>query len=154
MTARLALLFEDYETYHRARGNKLCHYLGIPLIAFTLVGLLQALPVARIGQWTVDLAIVVAMAVVLYDLRLSTRLALALAATLGFFYFAARPVPLSFHAAGFLAGWALQFLGHYVYEKRSPAFLKNLQHLMVGPLWVLARFVPLAGPSEATGQLS
>ncbi len=41
MASRLAVVFEDYEAYHRTPGNKLCHYVGIPLVACTLVGLLS-----------------------------------------------------------------------------------------------------------------
>ena len=43
------------------------------------------------------------------------------------------------HRGLFVFGWVLQFVGHYVYEKRSPAFMKNLTHLLVGPLWILAK---------------
>jgi uncharacterized membrane protein YGL010W len=39
----------------------------------------------------------------------------------------------------FVGGWVLQFLGHAIYERRSPAFLHNLIHLLIGPLWILAR---------------
>ena len=39
----------------------------------------------------------------------------------------------------FVVGWIFQFVGHYVYEKRSPAFYRNLAHLLVGPLWILAK---------------
>ena len=70
----LARLFEDYASYHRHPANKLCHYIGIPLIVFTLMGLLWRLsPVV---------AVAVALAVVLYDLRLSVRLTLPFAAFL------------------------------------------------------------------------
>jgi uncharacterized membrane protein YGL010W len=45
-------------------------------------------------------------------------------------------------AAGlFVFGWILQGVGHYVYEKNSPAFLKNFAHLAVGQLWILAKAV-------------
>jgi uncharacterized membrane protein YGL010W len=40
-----------------------------------------------------------------------------------------------------VVGWILQYLGHYVYEKKSPAFYRNLVHLLVGPLWILAKAV-------------
>ena len=141
MSSRLAVAFEDYETYHRTPGNKLCHYFGIPLIAFTLVGLLSSVSIARLGPWSLDLALLVAAAVVAYDFLLSPRLAAMFALVLIVFYFLARPVPSFLLWVGFVAGWALQFIGHYVYEKKSPAFFKNLQHLMTGPLWVLARVV-------------
>ena len=39
----------------------------------------------------------------------------------------------------FVVGWIFQFVGHYVYEKRAPAFYRNLAHLLVGPLWILAK---------------
>jgi uncharacterized membrane protein YGL010W len=41
----------------------------------------------------------------------------------------------------FVLGWVFQFVGHYVYEKKSPAFARNLVHLLVGPLWIAARAV-------------
>jgi uncharacterized membrane protein YGL010W len=142
MRPRLRTLFEDYQAYHRSPGNQVCHYLGIPLIAFTLLGLLSSIPVGQIGSWTVDLAQIVAVAVIVYDFRLSPRLATAFAVVLVVFYLAARPLPLSFHWVGFVVGWGLQFFGHYVYEGKSPAFFKNLQHVMTGPLWVVSRVVP------------
>ncbi len=141
MASRLAVAFEGYEAYHRAPGNKLCHCIGIPLIAFTLVGLLSSIPVGTVGGGRLDLAIVVAAAVVLYDFLLSPRLALSLAVVLLLSYYLARPLPSLVLWAGFLFGWALQFLGHFAFEGNSPAFVKNLQHLMTGPLWVVARIV-------------
>ena len=47
------------------------------------------------------------------------------------------PIPLGL----FVVGWIFQFIGHYVYEKRSPAFFRNLAHLLVGPLWIVAKAV-------------
>ena len=70
MASRLAVAFEDYEVYHRTSGNKLCHYIGIPVIAFTFVGLLSSISVGTLGPWSLDLAVVVAAAVVLYDFLL------------------------------------------------------------------------------------
>ena len=34
-------------------------------------------------------------------------------------------------------GWIFQGIGHAVYEKRSPAFLRNLVHLLVGPAFLV-----------------
>jgi uncharacterized membrane protein YGL010W len=41
----------------------------------------------------------------------------------------------------FVFGWILQGIGHSVYEKNSPAFLRNFVHLAIGPLWILAKAV-------------
>lgn len=125
----LSRLFEDYASYHRHPMNKLCHYLGIPLIVFTLVGLLWKLSPA--------VAAVVALAAVLYDLKLSVRLTLPFAIFLMLSAAGAPGLPAPVLWVGFLLGWALQFAGHFVYEKKAPAFLENLRQLLVGPLWII-----------------
>jgi hypothetical protein len=41
----------------------------------------------------------------------------------------------------FIVGWIFQFVGHAVYEKKSPAFMKNFEHLFIGPPWVFAKAI-------------
>ena len=41
----------------------------------------------------------------------------------------------------FVFGWILQGVGHWVYEKNSPAFFRNFVHLAIGQLWILAKAV-------------
>jgi uncharacterized membrane protein YGL010W len=141
--AELTRLFEDYASYHRHPVNKLCHFVGIPLIVFTLVGLLWKLsPVA---------AAAVVLAVVLYDLKFSVRLTLVFAAFVIASAALAPPIPAAFLWAGFILGWALQFVGHFLYEKKAPAFFENLRQLLVGPLWIIGTLVerresPAAAP--------
>jgi uncharacterized membrane protein YGL010W len=141
----LTRLFEDYASYHRHPANKLCHYIGIPLIVFTLVGLLwKASPAV---------AVVVALAAVLYDLTLSIRLTLPFAGVVGLSAAAAPPLPATLLWSGFLFGWALQFAGHFIYEKKSPAFFQNLRQLLVCPIWILGslagtRETPAAAPDS------
>jgi uncharacterized membrane protein YGL010W len=51
----------------------------------------------------------------------------------------------------FAGGWALQFVGHYVFEKNQPAFFGDPYYLLVGPVWVAAEAAHLAGlPLPAT----
>ena len=45
----------------------------------------------------------------------------------------------------FVFGWILQGVGHWVYEKNSPAFFRNFVHLAVGQLWILAKALCRAG---------
>ena len=45
--------------------------------------------------------------------------------------------------AAFIVGWAFQFYGHVVYEKKSPAFTKNFAHLLVGPAWIASELAGL-----------
>jgi uncharacterized membrane protein YGL010W len=45
----------------------------------------------------------------------------------------------------FVAGWALQFAGHYVFEKNEPAFYSDPYYLLVGPVWVATEWLELFG---------
>jgi uncharacterized membrane protein YGL010W len=45
----------------------------------------------------------------------------------------------------FVGGWALQYVGHYVFEKNSPAFYADPYYLLVGPVWVTAEWLDLLG---------
>jgi uncharacterized membrane protein YGL010W len=55
----------------------------------------------------------------------------------------------------FVGGWALQYVGHYVFEKNSPAFYADPYYLLVGPVWVAAEWLDLLGlpvPEAMTAQ--
>jgi uncharacterized membrane protein YGL010W len=45
----------------------------------------------------------------------------------------------------FVGGWALQLIGHRVFEKNKPAFLADPYYLLVGPVWVAAEWMQLFG---------
>jgi len=131
--------FADYAAFHRTARNQLCHYLGIPLIVLTLFALLSKVHVASVGGYGVTLAEVLFVLVSLYYLTLDATLAALMIAASGALLILGRHLPWTVALGLFVLGWILQFVGHYVYEKRSPAFYRNLAHLLVGPLWILAK---------------
>jgi hypothetical protein len=45
----------------------------------------------------------------------------------------------------FVGGWALQFIGHAVFEKSKPSFFADPYYLLVGPVWVAAEWAELFG---------
>ncbi len=45
----------------------------------------------------------------------------------------------------FVGGWALQLIGHKVFEKNKPSFLADPYYLLVGPVWVAAEWMQLFG---------
>jgi uncharacterized membrane protein YGL010W len=139
MTPVLKSHFADYGAFHRTPGNQLCHYLGIPLIVLTLFSLLSLVHVATLWGHAVTLAEVLFILVSLYYLTLDATLAVLMFAASGALLYLGRQLPWSVALGLFVLGWILQFVGHYVYEKRSPAFYRNLVHLLVGPLWILAK---------------
>jgi uncharacterized membrane protein YGL010W len=131
-------LFADYASYHKTKGNKAYHRVGIPLIVLTLIGML-----ARVKFAGFDAAMLVIAAATIFYLMEEWRLAIAMLAVSVAFYFVGAALPLWANAALFVLGWIFQFIGHSVYEKRQPAFLRNFVHLLVGPLWILNDLIPV-----------
>jgi uncharacterized membrane protein YGL010W len=148
-------LLADYSSHHRARGNLVCHSIGIPLIVFGILSflLLVRLPLAPPG-WTAAEALV-ALAFVFYAL-LDLPLAVTMLVPMILLDLAARAVG-SWKAgvAAFVVGWIFQGIGHARYEKNRPAFLRNLLHLLIGPLFLvneLTRIRPLVPLSTGSAE--
>jgi uncharacterized membrane protein YGL010W len=139
----IADYFADYAAYHRTAGNKWFHRLGIPLIMLTALGMLARVSLFRIGGFRVDAAMLLIVLAEAFYLALEWRLAIAMLVVSVAFYFAGAALPMSVNVALFVLGWIFQFVGHSVYEKKQPAFLKNVTHLLVGPLWILNDVVPV-----------
>lgn len=136
MSHTLDRLWADYEEHHRSAGNQWCHLVGIPLIAAGLLGLL-AIELFRVERWPVEVSLLLILLLAPVYLRLDARLGAALTVGYVLLYLVARWLSWPWCLGLFAVGWGFQFLGHGVYEKRSPAFFTNLAHLLVGPLWVV-----------------
>ena len=139
MSPTLQAHFADYAAFHGTPGNKACHYVAVPLIVLTLFAMLAPVELFTIGGFTVTLAEVLIVLATAYYLTLDAPLALLMLAASIVLAWIGRSIPLSVAFGLFVAAWILQFIGHYVYEHKSPAFFRNLAHLLVGPLWVLAK---------------
>lgn len=141
MSRMLTEYFADYAAFHRTRGNQACHYIGIPMIVLSIIALLAAVPLARLGGFSLTLAEPVILALTLYYLSLDAPLALMMLTASLLMEVAGRRLPPLAALGLFVTGWILQFIGHYAYEGKSPAFFRNFVHLLVGPLWILAKAV-------------
>jgi uncharacterized membrane protein YGL010W len=132
MEARLMItrLFAEYGAFHKDKRNIACHEIGIPLIVLSLFALLE---LVRVGP--IDAAIAVAVLVLIYYVRLSPPLAVAALFAFALFYWVARFVSWPLAVGAFMIGWMLQFIGHR-FEGRNPAFMTNIVHLLIGPLWI------------------
>jgi uncharacterized membrane protein YGL010W len=137
----LNALFDDYASYHRTAGNKRFHRFGIPLIMLSLLGMLARVEIISIDSLRIDAAVVLLFASAAYYIVLDWVLGLAMLAVSIIFYIAGAALPMSVNIALFILGWILQFIGHSVYEKNRPAFLRNLLHLLIGPLWIVKGMV-------------
>ena len=132
-----------YAAYHQDARNKATHFVGVPMIAFSLMipmGWLRA----DIGGTTVTAALVVTSLLLLYYLILDIPLGLASCVVFALMLWGAdtlSQLPLMASLAWFLAlfivGWALQLWGH-VYEGRKPALVDNLFQVFVAPIFLAA----------------
>jgi uncharacterized membrane protein YGL010W len=132
------------------------HYFGIPLIVIGLFGLLSQVSI-RLGEFSfltklpmhgmiqnrlqIDGGGVLLICGMIWYTRLDRKILIPFGLVLAGFYFFGRSLGFAINLVFFALGWALQGLGHAVYEKRSPAFLTNLTHLMIGPLWIFAKMI-------------
>jgi uncharacterized membrane protein YGL010W len=139
MTDALRAHFADYAAFHTTAGNKACHSFGIPIIVLSLLSLLARVPLVALGGFELTLAEVVIALFVGYYLTLDLTLAAAMLAAYAVLDAAGRFVPPLPALGLFVFGWILQGVGHWVYERNSPAFLRNFVHLAVGQLWILAK---------------
>ena len=128
----MSTLLTEYGTYHRDRRNRAMHEIGIPLIVLAIVSLLE---LVKIGS--TDLAAIAIILTAIYYVRLDPPSALAAFVAYVALYLIGAHVAWWLALVIFVAGWIFQFVGH-VYEGRKPAFLTNLLHLLVGPLWIAA----------------
>jgi uncharacterized membrane protein YGL010W len=135
---QLAKWFKDYAKSHRTAGNRMTHALGIPLIIMSSLGMLHLVRLhPGTGFFPITLALVIYLVLNGFYIYGYPLLGLCMAMTMAGLYYVGTCLPLSANLALFVVGWVLQFMGHKVYEKKSPSFLKNIVHLFVGPLYIL-----------------
>jgi len=132
-----------YAAYHQDARNKATHFVGVPLIAFSLLIPLGWLR-ADLGGFPLSAALVVTAVLLAYYLVLDIPLGLAMCAVFALMLWGAEPLAqtsLGISATWFLVlfvgGWALQLWGH-VYEGRKPALVDNLFQVFVAPIFLAA----------------
>lgn len=132
--------FADYADHHTDPLNKVTHFIGIPLIALCLLGLGSKLRLIELGWLPVDVGVLFGLALVGVYFAWRPVLALGVASVFVPLYLAGSQLstPMLIGLLAFAVG--LQYVGHFVFEKRAPAFHRNLIHTLVGPLWIAASF--------------
>lgn len=132
-----------YLRYHRNPKNRLTHFVGVPLIMFSLFVLL-ALVRVHVGDFSISAATVLAVIVLIYYFRLDAVLAAAMTLFVAVLLIAAhgvadeglRPALIIF-ASTFVGGWALQLIGH-VFEGKKPALMDNFFQVFIAPIFLMA----------------
>jgi len=129
---RVDRLFESYGRYHQNPVNKAIHWICVPLIVWSVLGMLWAA--------SAPAAVAVIAAATLFYLFLSLPLACGMLAVLAgmawlLTLFGDRLLMISLLT--FVAAWAGQFIGHVI-EGRKPAFVDDLRSFLVAPAWLVS----------------
>ena len=137
---------DDYGASHQNPTNKFLHWICVPLIVLSLVGLLWSVPVPASFEKTSPLmnwGMIFLLASLVYYFIMSYTLAIGMvfvvAATIALIsWLDGFSTPLWLISLGiFVAAWIGQFIGH-IFEGKRPSFFKDVQFLMIGPIWLLS----------------
>jgi len=130
---RVDQLLAHYAESHRNPRNERIHFVAIPLIMLSLLGMLST-----IHPWV---AYAFVLASMVYYARLSTvfLVAMSVLSVLGLVLIHAMgEQALTISVALFVGAWIAQFVGHSIEGKR-PTFFEDLQYLWVGPIFLLSK---------------
>lgn len=144
--------FNKYSESHQNHTNELIHWICVPLIVFSLFGLVWAIPFPHLGflgryngyiNWA---SFLIAFAIYFYY-KLSPILSYAM--LLIIMVFSIGIVGLEkLHRLNnwpemwqvclgiFIVAWIGQFIGHKI-EGKKPSFLDDIKFLLIGPIWLL-----------------
>ena len=155
-------LFAEYAESHQNQTNKLIHWICVPLIFFTIVGFISLIPISltktlnNIGHYS-DFAIghihignsfinfigiITLIIVTIFYFNLSKIISIIMFFIMLVMFYLSSKINQSFgnswiiYLSIFVITWIFQFIGHKI-EGRKPSFLKDLQFLLIGPIWLL-----------------
>jgi uncharacterized membrane protein YGL010W len=139
-----------YMRYHRDPRNKATHFVGVPLITFSLL-----VPMSWVGVDVsgvpVTLAHLFLIAVFAYYLYLDAALALVLVPVVAVLLYAAQwtadlgyAIGWAVFGAAFVGGWILQLIGHW-FEGKRPALVDNIWQIFVAPLFLMVEALAALG---------
>lgn len=145
-----------YKSVHLNHRNIQTHFVGIPLIiwsAFLLLATIR-IPLGSLGD--TSLGLVLGGLVLVYYVRLHVKLALGLTLFLIPVLYTTElvahfPYAVWLAFALFLVGWIFQLIGHR-YEKAKPAFVDDLNQLLIGPFFLMAEVYFMLGLEKSLNE--
>ena len=128
------------------------HYIGIPAIVLGLLIALSWLSVTIAARWDISFAwigmVILAIYYYFLDIKMAIVMSVILILVTLLCTWIAYPRPTSasliLFLVLFIGGWILQFIGH-TFEKTKPAFLANVNSILIAPLYVVAELILALG---------
>jgi uncharacterized membrane protein YGL010W len=146
----LADQVSSYAAYHHDLRNKVTHFIGVPLVIFSLLLFLGWFRFIH-ADISFTAATLLVLGVFVYYLALDWQVALLQAPfSLGLLWLADRAAILPFSrslaifAVTFLGGWFIQLLGHF-FEGKRPALTDNILQVFNAPLFLTVEILQWLG---------
>lgn len=145
------VLFDKYSENHQNSTNKIIHWICVPLIVFSIIGLVSAIPFPYIGflgkyNMYINWFSLLMAACIYYYLKLSPILSYLMLFFFGICYFFVIQLEYIEKQGGmalwqsslviFVLAWIGQFIGHKI-EGKKPSFFDDLKFLLIGPIWLM-----------------
>ena len=140
---------DAYGESHQNKTNKIIHWICVPLIMFSLLGILSLIkfttPIFS-SYYCINVAHLLIILSIIFYFRLSIPITIGMiiysALNLYIIHqfellYASQSVLLMIYITIFVGAWIGQFIGHKI-EGQKPSFFEDLQFLLIGPAWLLS----------------
>lgn len=144
--------FDKYSENHQNPTNEIIHWICVPLIVFSLFGLVWSIPfpeltfLGRYNGYVNWASFLIAFSIYFYY-RLSPVLSYAMLLIIMIFSAAIVSIEKLQKSSGwpevwqiclaiFILAWIGQFIGHKI-EGKKPSFFDDIKFLLIGPIWLL-----------------
>jgi len=142
--------FDEYAVSHQDPTNKFIHWICVPIIFFSIAGLLVSIPCHWLQAYFspaiapyINYGTIAMLFVSIFYFNISKPLFIAMLLFSAFVIWANVQLQLLnvmplwlFSLLLFVGAWIGQFIGHHI-EGAKPSFFKDLQFLLVGPAWLM-----------------
>ncbi len=138
----------EYSVSHQNPKNKKIHNIFVPLIMFSVLGLIWSIPTPELFNFSILMnwsILFSAICMIFY---------FSLGKTTGFLMLSVLvPMIIGVYVIDhlgfsvlwvstfiFIVSWIAQFYGHKI-EGKKPSFFQDIQFLLIGPLWVFRKII-------------
>ena len=138
---------DAYGESHQNPTNKKIHWVCVPLIMLTLLGLLSLIKIPlSIANMPINLSHILLVVALLFYLRLSVSISFGMIIISFITLFIINRLEIIFpdinqllylYISIFVLSWIGQFIGHKI-EGKKPSFFEDIQFLLIGPAWLLS----------------
>ena len=146
-----------YKSVHLNKTNIKTHFVGVPMIVWAIMLWMSFAKLPITDSFNLTLAMAAFALVLVYYFLLNISLGVGQVVFLVPTLYSAHLVSQMpnagwFAALVFFIGWLFQFIGHY-YEKAKPAFVDDLNQLLIGPLFLMSELFFMLGALKSLDKI-